>query len=156
DPRFRLTEAIRQTDDPPGAGEADFLQLDRQAYDVIILGDVSARRLGAERGAKIAELVGGKGVGLLITGREERLGGDWQQTPIDNALPVRMGTIRQVEGQVQMLPTDKGLEHFVLRLASGPTKEDNMHLWQRLPRLDGYTKLDQPKPGAVVLAQTAS
>src|SRR5207237_54641 len=38
DPRFRLTEAIRQTDAPPAAADADFLQLDRQAYDVIILG----------------------------------------------------------------------------------------------------------------------
>jgi uncharacterized membrane protein len=156
DPRFRLTEAIRQTDDPPAAGEADFLQLDRQAYDVIILGDVSMRRLGADRVAKIAELVRDKGVGLLMTGGEESLGGDWQGTRIADALPVRLGTIRQVEGQVQMLPTDEGLRHFVLRLASGPDRKDNEAVWQRLPRLDGYTKLDQPKPGAVVLAQTAS
>src|SRR5438093_5231488 len=141
DPRFRLTEAIRQTDDPPASGEADFLKLDRQAYDVIVLGDVSARRLGAERVAKIAELVKNKGVGLLMTGGEESLGGDWQGTAVGDALPVLMGPSRQFEGQLQMLPTQQGLDNYVLRLASGPTKDDNMHLWQRLPRLDGYTRL---------------
>jgi uncharacterized membrane protein len=156
DPRFRLTEAIRQTDDPPAAGENDFLQFDKQAYDVIILGDVSARRLGADRVAKIAELVRDKGVGLLMTGGEESLGGDWQRTAIADAMPVRMGTIRQVEGQVQMQPTEAGLRHYVLRLTDGADRKDNEAVWHRLPRLNGYTRLDQPKAGAVTLAETAS
>ncbi len=43
DPRIRLFEAVRQTSDPPPAGEADLFQFDKQAYDVIILGDVSLR-----------------------------------------------------------------------------------------------------------------
>src|SRR4029077_20429634 len=72
------------------------------------------------------------------------------------ALPVQMGTIRQVEGQVQMLPTGQGLDNYVLRLASGPTKEENRHFWQRLPRLNGYTQLGRLKPGAVAVADTAA
>src|SRR4029453_15349835 len=101
------------------------------------------------------ELVRDKGVGLLMTGGEESLGGDWQGTRIADALPVPMSTIRQVEGRIQMLPTAEGNRHFVLRLAAGQTDQDNNHLWQRLPHLDGYTKLDRPKAGRVTLAYTA-
>src|SRR5439155_3118501 len=42
-----------------------------------------------------------------------------------------------------------------LRLASSQAEKDNAAVWQRLPRLNGYTQLDKPKPGAIPLA-TAS
>src|SRR6266511_1688172 len=47
DPRFHLYETTRQTDAPPAGNELELFQFDRQAYDVIILRNVSARRLSA-------------------------------------------------------------------------------------------------------------
>ena len=43
DPRIRVFEAVRQTDDVP-AGD-DIFNFDKQAYDVIVLGYVTAKRL---------------------------------------------------------------------------------------------------------------
>ncbi|HEY1379167.1 MAG TPA: hypothetical protein VGF55_20360, partial [Gemmataceae bacterium] len=159
DPRIRLFEAVRQTSDPPPPGEADLFQFDKQAYDVIILGDVSADRLrtaSPNADAKIEELVRDKGVGLLMTGGADSLGKDWQATKVADALPVRLdGT--QSEERVAFLPTEKGLSDFVLRLAPDP--KDSAALWARLNDpvnrclLDGYTRLGALKPSAEVLAR---
>src|SRR5439155_3272987 len=45
DPRIRLHEAVRLRAEAGPAADADWLQFDKQHYDVIILGDISARRL---------------------------------------------------------------------------------------------------------------
>ena len=110
DPRIRLFEAVRQTSDPPPAGEADLFQFDKQAYDVIILGDVSAERLRSaspNADAKIEELVARKGVGLLMTGGADSLGRDWVGTKVAGALPVTLdGT--QSDETSPFVPTPEG------------------------------------------------
>ena len=52
---------------------------------------------------------------------------------------------------MRLMPTYQGLRHYVLRLADG--EMDNAALWNRLPKLDGMTRLGKPKPGAIVLAR---
>jgi hypothetical protein len=79
DPRIRVFEAVRQTDDAP-AGD-DTFNFDKQAYDVIVLGDVTAKRLRtADPKAleRIEDLVKNKDVGLLMMGGADSLGGDWR------------------------------------------------------------------------------
>lgn len=158
DPRVRLFEAVRQTDAPPPPGEADLFQFDHQAYDVIILGDLTARRLSAGNPAtlrKIEELVREKGVGLLMIGGQDSFGNsDWRGTPIADLLPVEFDATGQVEEPVQMLPTAQGRGDYVMRLAPNPA--DNEALWRRLPALPGCTKLGRRKDGAVVLAESAN
>ncbi len=159
DPRIRLFEAERQTSSPPPPGEADLFQFDKQAYDVVIIGDVSYDRLrtaSPNADAKVEELVREKGVGLLMTGGADSLGRDWQGTKIADALPVQLdGT--QSEERVAFLPTEKGLGDFVLRLAPNP--KDSELLWAKLNDplnrclLDGYTRLGALKPSAEVLAR---
>ncbi len=160
DSRIRVFEAIRQTDEPPPPGEADLFQLDKQAYDVIILGDVPAHRLAAANpraAAMIEQLVREKGVGLLMTGGAESFGsGGWQNTPVGQALPVQCDNPGQVSKPVPFVPTREALEQdYVFRLAPNP--KDNQNLWDqlndRLTRLDGYTLMGRVKPGAVVLAR---
>src|SRR5205085_8813710 len=41
DPRFRVSESVRQTD-APAPGDAELFDFERQPYDVVILGDVAA------------------------------------------------------------------------------------------------------------------
>jgi uncharacterized membrane protein len=159
DPRIRLFEAVRQTSEPPPPGEADLFQFDKQAYDVIIIGDVSPERLRSaspNADAKIEELIREKGVGLLMTGGADSLGRDWADTKIAAALPVELDG-SQSEEIVPFVPTTDGQSDYVLRLA--PTIKDSEFLWAKLNdpvnrcRIDGYTKLGRTKPGAQVLAR---
>jgi uncharacterized membrane protein len=157
DPRIRLFESVRQTDDPPPPGEADLFQFDKQAYDVIVLGDVSAARVRAANPnalTTIATLVREKGVGLLMTAGADSLGGDWRGTPVADALPVELdGT--QSEERVPFRPTGAGLAEYVLRM--DPNPKVNADIWDKLGDrrlwLDGSTRLGRPKPGAVILAR---
>jgi uncharacterized membrane protein len=143
----------------------DLLQVDKRHYDVIILGDLSARRLRdldpqrPETGngsllAEIAKQVKERGAGLLVTGGYESLSNsDWQGTPLADVLPVELDAPGQVDAEIQMEPTAKGISHFLMRLTDNP--EANKQLWSRLPKLDGMNRMGRPKPGAVVLAEQA-
>src|SRR5206468_2793100 len=113
DPRIRLHEAVRLRAEAGPAADADWLQFDKQHYDVIILGDISARRLTGGQPqvlAKIRQLVAERGVGLLMIGGYESFGNsDWRETPLEALLPVHLDVSGQVEQQVQMVPTREGL-----------------------------------------------
>ncbi|VTS08934.1 glutamine amidotransferase [Tuwongella immobilis] len=167
DKRIRFYESIRQTDTPPAAGN-DLLGLDQRFYDVIILGNVSARRLAAGNPqvlAKIAALVRDQGVGLLMMGGEDSFGGtpgqpgsgDWAGTPIADILPVEFDVAGQVDEPIDMVPTRDGLAHYLMRL--DPLLANNELLWQKLndpankTRLNGMTRLGRPKVDATVLAR---
>lgn len=155
DKRITVYEAVRQTDDPLRDGLYDF---DRQGYDVIIIGDVSARRLAGGRPeilGQIERLVKEKGVGLLMTGGESSFAaGHWRGTPIADALPVRMDASGQVEQITRMQPTTAGKRDYLMRLL--PDVGLNEQLWRKLPALPGYTALGQRKPNAVVVGESAS
>jgi uncharacterized membrane protein len=158
DPRIRLFVAERQTSEPPPAGETDLFQFDKQAYDVVIIGDVSYERLrtaSPNADTKIEQLVRDKGVGLLMIGGYDSLGRDWIGTKIAGALPVALDGTQSNE-IVQFLPTPQAETEYLLRLAGNA--KDSALLWSRLNenskcRMDGFTRLGPPKPGAVVLAR---
>ena len=125
DPRIRVFEAVRQTDDVPAGDE--IFNFDKQAYDVIVLGDVTAKRLRAadpQALEKIEDLVKNKGVGLLMTGGADSFGNsDWAGTPIAAALPVELER-GQSEDAVKMRPTQTGLTEYVMRLAPNPADNE--------------------------------
>src|SRR5579885_3333179 len=95
DGRFRPAMVqFRQVALPP-AGAADLFHFDRQRWDVIILGDVSAARVARSGGpdalGTIKRLVGEKGAGLMmIGGRQSFAGSDWKDTPVAEVLPVKL------------------------------------------------------------------
>ena len=158
DPRIRLFESVRQTGELT-PGEADLFQFDKQAYNVIILGDISAARLRAaspNADAKIEELVREKRVGLLMMGGADSLGRDWQGTKIAGALPVELdGT--QSEELVPFLPAADSKDEYALHLA--PNVKDSDLLWSRLNDplnhclMTGFTRLGQLKRAATVMAR---
>src|SRR5262249_12806127 len=148
----------RLTDDPPGAGETDLFQFEKQHYDVIILGDITARRLSAgnpEVLEAIAKQVFDKGAGLVMIGGYESFGNtDWGGTKIADLLPVELNVSGQIEGAVQMAPTVDGLRHYIMRLADN--ERDNSTAWNKLPKLDGMTRLGRPKAQSYTLASSSS
>jgi uncharacterized membrane protein len=131
-----------------------------QPYDVILLGDVTARELtdlDPEALNQIEKLVGGKGAGLMMLGGYSTFGnGDWKDTPLERMLPVDLSVKGQDEEPVQMVPTPDGLRRFpyVLRLDGEP---DLQAAWKRLAKLEGRTVLqlrNPPGPTDQVLATT--
>ncbi len=157
DPNIRLFTAIRLNDEPTGA-DADLFEFEKQHYDVIILGDITAKRLSGRNPQVLKEIyqqVFDKGTGLLMIGGYESFGNsDWADTPIANLLPVRLNATGQIDRPVSMVPTRDGLHHYIMRLAD--KDDDNAALWNKLPKLEGMTRLGDPKPAAITLAQSAT
>jgi uncharacterized membrane protein len=170
DPRINLDEAVLLNVERPPEGEADWFQLDKQRYDVIIIGDISPNRLSGGDNAvleKIKGLVEEKGTGLLMIGGYETFTSRkkdkappeddrvWSETPLANLLPVELNDDGQVEKrEMRIVPTEEGLKNYgyVLRLVGNP--QDNEALWKNVLRLNGMTKLGTPKQGATVLARS--
>jgi uncharacterized membrane protein len=158
DPAIRLDEAVRLTDEPPAGGEADLFHFERQRYDVIIIGDITARRLSAGNPAvldAIYKQVYEKGAGLMMIGGYETFGNsDWSSSKIAELLPVESNAVGQIERAVPMMPTLDGLRHYVMRLAENT--RDNEAAWSKLPKLDGMTRLGRARPQSFTLAQSPS
>ncbi len=166
DPRIRLFQTTRQTDAPPAGEEADLFQFDRQAYDVIILRNVSAKRLSAGNPQvldKIRELVSKKGVGFMMMGGFDSFGGtpdipgsgDWVGTPIEDLLPVRLNERGQINQKVEFHPTKAGLNHYLLQMDADPKETER--IWDKLNRaiqFPGINRLGTVKPTAQLLATT--
>jgi uncharacterized membrane protein len=160
EPSIRLFETVRATDERPSGEEAAQFNFERQHYDVIILGDISARRLKTANTdtdllAAINKQVYEKGTGLMMIGGYESLGrnSDWLNTEIAKLLPVDIERA-DVDSPVQMVPTEQGLKHYVMRLAERDA--DNAALWNSLPKLDGVSKLGKPRPAAITLAESSA
>ncbi|MBY0526467.1 MAG: glutamine amidotransferase [Gemmataceae bacterium] len=160
DPRIRLDTIVRVTDDRLTAEEAEVFQFQKQPYDVIILGDISARRLSGGDSAILQAIQDQvrRGTGLMMIGGYETFGNknmdgtfSWKGTPIADVLPVDLSEDGQEERPIQMLPTASGLDRYVMRLADKVA--DNEAVWAKLPKMTGITRMGKPKPGAVVVAR---
>ncbi|RUL82209.1 VWA domain-containing protein [Tautonia sociabilis] len=136
-------------------------ELDRDlmpgAHDVYILGDIPAEFLTVAQMRSLVRAVEG-GAGLIMLGGRDSFGdGGWGGTPLAEVLPT---TMRQGDGQIEpegglkVLPNTQALDSFVLQLA--PTPSETASLWQALPPIPGASRIGQPKPSAVVWAQTPS
>jgi len=141
-------------DDQGGGQEPDLFGFDKHAYDVIILGDVSAERLRAADPQvlqRIQALVRDKGAGLLMMGGDDTFGNrDWLGTPLADLSPVKLdSSVGQIDQEVRIEPTAVGRSHYI-RVAE--SAKDNEALWGKLPPLDGMTVLGDAKPLAAVLA----
>ena len=63
--------------------------------------------------------------------------GEYQNTPIEDILPVRLGTLEK-SSEVKFVPklSVSGASHPITKLAN--SEEDNLKIWQSLPEMDGY------------------
>jgi uncharacterized membrane protein len=159
DPRIRVDEVILGGPRNADPAEADLFHLRDRAYDVIILGDVTADEVSkASPDAKqIADLVGSKGAGvIMIGGRRNFANGGWQTTWLRGVLPVDMSADGEVPEHppLPLVLTDRGKAHFLLRLAADP--KENEAIWREL-KLRGLSRMGQAK-GAVadVLLRSAA
>lgn len=127
------------------------------AYDVYLIGDVGAETFGQKNLEELARRVD-EGAGLLMIGGLRNFGaGGYANTPLARLLPVQLaggGGSDQITGQQQMVPTDAGLRHYVMRLGSDA---ENRALWSALAPLEGATRLTMKRDRLVeVLAESAT
>jgi uncharacterized membrane protein len=159
DPRIQVKPVWMRGDQPIDPNAADLFEFDKRQYDVVILGDVTARQVKAVNPQALAaiEKLVENGAGFLMIGGYASFGnGDWQGTEIARLLPVELVASGQEEGQVKMVPTPDGLRRYRYVVGIQDGKDDDVReAWQKLPALKGMTRLGTPKPGlATVLAET--
>jgi uncharacterized membrane protein len=133
-------------------------------YDAIVFGNVEAEFFTREQLDLTSRFVSERGGGLLVLGARsfERQG--LTGTPLAEALPVdltdRRATVPRApeggEGLAVNAPgvTADGATHPATRLAS--SVEASRKLWRSLPPLASVSLMGGPRPGAQVLAVTAS
>jgi uncharacterized membrane protein len=151
DPRIRVTPVWLRGDRPLAGGKGDLFRLDRgdRPYDVIVLGDVTARQVRAVNPRALADIekLVSKGAGFLMIGGYASFGNsDWQGTEVEKLLPVDLSVRGQIESPVQMVPTQVGLDRYryLLQLADG---KDPRAAWEQLPKLEGMTRLGRSRSG---------
>ena len=133
-------------------------------YDVYIIGDVPAEAFGEENLRQLSRRVD-EGSGLLMTGGFYSFGaGGYGAPPHDQLEPLLPVLVKsqetaaagkvdeslQIDRELQMLPTEAGLRHFVMRLST----QDNLATWQKLPPLFGAMKLQRRNALVDVLAKS--
>jgi uncharacterized membrane protein len=158
DPRIRVTPVWLRGGQTIDANSGDLFHFDRQPYDVIILGDVTAEQVKAvsPQALESIEQLVSRGAGFLMLGGYSSFGNsDWQGTPIEKIVPVDLATSRgQIEENRKMLPTRTGLDSFgyILRLGDDPKPEKT---WETLPELEGISRLSKSNKGIeAVLAES--
>jgi uncharacterized membrane protein len=133
DKRFRVYRAWLRGPNLLTDNQVGLFQFDKQPYDVIILGEVTAERLRAadpDALKKIYDRVVNKRTGLLMMGgRYAFANGDWAGTEMEKLLPMKLDTRGKVEGDIKLKPTAKGLE-YVLRLAD--REKESAARWELL------------------------
>lgn len=170
DPRIRLHEMIRQTDAGEPIDDAAALNFDRQAYDVVILRNVSAQRLAGGNATllqSIRDRVVKNGMGLLMMGGFDSFGGsietnsvgNWAGTPVAELLPVEVDRVsghvdsRRDGVPIGLYPTAAGESHYLLRLDQGKKTWERLHdVPNRGVNLLGMNRLGAVKPTALLLA----
>ncbi len=143
--------------------EIDHTWFEPGKYDAYIIGDVPAAAFDTQTLLALARRVD-DGAGLMMIGGRRSFGaGGWGTTPLADILPVQMdpseydpnGRIDpelSIEGQVQMVPTDRGLDNYLMRIDPGG---NNKERWQSLEPLEGANRLRLKSSSlAEVLAQT--
>jgi uncharacterized membrane protein len=107
DKRFRVfyTEASSQ-----GPRGRDFYEFEKRQYDVIVIGDLSAKQFAGDDEhvlEKIRDLVTEKKVGLMMLGGVDTFGkGGWNKTPLAELLPVTLDTDQQLDNPVRFKPAE--------------------------------------------------
>ncbi len=109
DPRIRVTPVWLRGGQTIDANSGDLFHFDRQPYDVVILGDVTAAQMRAvsPQSLEAIEHLVSRGSGFLMLGGYDTFGNsDWQGTPIEKMLPLDLTASRgQIEDNRKMLPT---------------------------------------------------
>lgn len=158
---------VRKVDLQTDLGGEDLkpaFDFDKQAYDVLILGNVSPKQLTAidpNLPAKIAERVKTKGMGFMMLGGHATLNGSrgewgvergWRgEKAIEDILPVTLPDPPTEQAadrpRYMVVPEPRLADHYLTKIAD--TRENSLQLWDRLntpANMSRFTGLNQIIP----------
>lgn len=130
-------------------------------YYGLILGSVESAFFSFAQLEMIRDFVARRGGGFLMLGGSSSFSaGGYQNTPIEDVLPVWLSAAEHSDQrdssayrnqEVRLRLTPFGLQHASLQLA--PDEKANEEAWQKMPLLSDWNRMREVKPGATVLAQ---
>ena len=130
-------------------------------YDAVVLANIEAEFFRPAQLDMTAEFVSERGGGLLLFGPASLRRRGYLGSSLEPVLPAlladRLGlsdTGHDEQDAHGFEPTPAGLAHPMLRL--GPTVEETRSRWEAVPALAGSVRIGPVRPGAAVLAATAS
>lgn len=102
--------------------------------------------------SNIAEYVKTGGAFIMTGGNLSFDLGEYQNTPIEDILPIRLGTVDK-SSELKFVPrlSLSGGMHPITKLAN--STEDNQKIWQSLPEMDGYNATFGLVSGAAALLE---
>ena len=125
-------------------------------FRVIVLSNLKPSDLTPAQQEILARFCGEMGGGLLMIGGAATFDSSWQNSRLEQLLPVVFSPNQGVQGldrpfRIQL--TEEALQHPVFQIAdSGSTRE----AWSRLPTFTQFGRVDAPKPGGQVWIQHQS
>lgn len=132
-------------------------------YDAYVIGDVPARLFEREQLEQLRRRID-EGAGLLMIGGFQSFGpGGYGGTPLEDVLPVvleggpagdgaRLDPSQHYTQDLEMVPTRRGLNHFIMRLGAA---DENEERWQALPPMRGANRLREKNQAVEILAESA-
>jgi uncharacterized membrane protein len=125
------------------------------AYQGLVLVNVEASYFTPAQQDLIRRFVDQRGGGLLfLGGRASLADGGYAASPLAALIPVtlpdRKGTFRRDPAKAEL--TAAGRDSLICRLVEQPGK--NAERWNALPPLADYQEVGEPKPAALVLAES--
>lgn len=130
-------------------------------YDAVVFANVEAEFFRPGQLARTAEFVAERGGGLLLVGPASLRRRGYLGSPLEAVLPARLvdrlglaDAAREGDGADRFAPTPAGLAHPMLRLGADPA--ETRRRWEAAPALAGSVRIGPVRPGAEVLARTAS
>ncbi len=124
-------------------------------YQGLIIGDVEASYFTPAQQELIRQFVDKRGGGLLFMGGRDALSdGGYASSPLADLVPVRLpdrkGTFHRDPARAVL--TAAGKDSLITRLIENP--ERNAERWNKMPLLADYQEVGEPKPAALVLAES--
>jgi hypothetical protein len=126
----------------------------KQPFDLLVLGDVPAAFLGAERLRRIRDFVK-EGGGLIMIAGREHAPAEYAESPLAEVLPVEFQPAKfATEAADRSQPfspvlTLAGKHNDMLALADSP--DENQRVWDKLPGFHWYYPVTRLRPGATTL-----
>jgi uncharacterized membrane protein len=121
-------------------------------FRVVVLSNVRPADLTPAQQDLLARFCGELGGGVLMIGGRGTFDSSWQNSRLEQLLPVVFSPLNGVQGLDQpfrMQLTEEALEHPVFQIADHrPARE----LWSQLPAFTDYGRVDEAKAGAHVWA----
>jgi uncharacterized membrane protein len=124
-------------------------------YNVFILSDLPADYLTPQQQRLLVDAVK-QGAGFMMLGGHSSFGaGGWADTPLKEILPIQIhpgdGQLEPEEG-IKFIPNNRGLDSFVLHV--GANRAETARIWDMMPPIRGTNRFGDPKPNAVILAES--